>query len=374
MMQNFFNVLPIVQDVILALLFVRGILILRKRETGKKNHGNVVALSQILLWMGFCGGSVLSIPVTIFGPDGLQGGVGFLLEAMILLCIAMLLAYCNETIIYDDAKFTATNFVGMKRRFDYEEITAISRKNGDTFLHTGRGRVRIDAISEGGNAFIKKVDAVYEKHHGQHIPVKPLDHDPFNGNLNYPWLLFIIDMATVFMGLFFIILSIQTFRPADDRLPANTIRIETSFSTCEYAKEDHSEALVLHTEDHQKPFYISYLSYYEVPVPSADELCSGEMYSLMAREGKEKYWIKSISTQDGEAIIGAYDYNTAYKKSQKTASVILIIFGPLLIVWAILGICVGRKPECFSPRLCSGYYKNLWRSSAKKKIGMYKKW
>lgn len=373
MMQTILNVLPIVQDVILALLLVCGILIFRKRETGKKNHENVVALSQTLLWTGFCGGSVLSIPVTIFGPDGLQGGVGFLLEAMILLCIAMLLAYCNETIVYDDATFTATNFVGMKRSFDYEEITAISRKNGDKFLHTGRGRVRIDAISEGGNAFIKKVDAVYEKHHGQHIPVKPLDHDPFNGNLNYPWLLFIIDMATVFMGLFFIILSIPTFLPADDRLPANTIQIETSFSDCEYAKDDYSEALVLHTEDHQKPFYISYLSYYEVPVPSADELCSGAIYSLMVREGKEKYWIKSISTQDGDTIIGAYDYNTAYKKSENTASVLCILLGLLLIAWAILGICVGRNPERFSPRLCKSYYKNLWRSSAKKKIGMYKK-
>ena len=44
MMQTIFNVLPIVQDVILALLFVRGILIFRKRESGKKNRESIVAL------------------------------------------------------------------------------------------------------------------------------------------------------------------------------------------------------------------------------------------------------------------------------------------------------------------------------------------
>ena len=101
------SVVPVIQDALIVLLFVRGLVLRKKRKDNQYDH--LVSLSSVLLWAGVVCGGVLSIPVTLFGADDTPDGVWYIFEVFVLACIAMMLAYCNETVTYDDTTFTASN-------------------------------------------------------------------------------------------------------------------------------------------------------------------------------------------------------------------------------------------------------------------------
>ena len=164
-----FFVVPIIQDVLLALLFVRGMVLRKKRKDNQYDH--LVSLHSVLLWTGTVCGGLLSIAVTLFKPDYTPDGVWYFWEVMVLACIAMMLAYCNETVTYDDTTFTASNLFGIKHTYDYGEITGISRRGDDTFLWCGRRKIRLDTISFGDDELVAFADKEYFKRYKKHIPI-----------------------------------------------------------------------------------------------------------------------------------------------------------------------------------------------------------
>ena len=83
----------------------------------------------------------------------------------------MMLAYCNETVTYDDTTFTASNLLGIKHTYDYGEITGISRRGDDTFLWCGRRKIRLDTISFGDDELVAFADKEYFKRYKKHIPI-----------------------------------------------------------------------------------------------------------------------------------------------------------------------------------------------------------
>lgn len=357
-----FSIIPIIQDVLLVALFVRGLLILRKRKT--VNHARLVSLSSILLWVGSICGGVISVSLTLYGAKAMPVVVWCLFEVFVLGCIAMQLAYCKETITYDDEKFEASTFLGRKRTYRYGEITGIRQKGNDTLLYCGHRKIRIDTMASGCEEFVAYADKAYRRQHGGFIPLHDAKKDPMNGNLDAPWLYFILFLFEIAVSIFMICLSISFLWPADDSLPDDTVEICTSFSSYEYTKKDDG-TLLLHTESSEKPFSLSYLSEYDVPVPSPEELCSGENYTVIIREGKRENWIYSLLTADRQPIITAYDYNTAYRNSGFVACILLIIFGVIGIAIGILGILVGRHPERFPVWFYQLFYRDsAWTFSA----------
>ena len=119
------RILPIVQDILLIILAARGFRL--RRERGKTNASGLVSLSEMLLWVGCIVGSILSVPITLFTPQDMQNGVWWIFELAVLVCLAMLLAYCNDTIRYNAAGFEASTLFGRKRRYSYGQISAFSR-------------------------------------------------------------------------------------------------------------------------------------------------------------------------------------------------------------------------------------------------------
>ena len=164
-----FFVVPIIQDVLLALLFVRGMVLRKKRKDNQYDH--LVSVSSVLLWVGAVCGGVLSIPVTLFGPDDTPDGVWYMFEVSVLGCIALILVYCNETVTYDDTTFTASNLFGIKHTYDYGEITGISRSGDDTFLWCGRRKIHLDTMSFGYGELLAYADKEYFKRYKKHIPI-----------------------------------------------------------------------------------------------------------------------------------------------------------------------------------------------------------
>lgn len=360
-----FSVVPIIQDMLLVLLFFRGMVLRQKRKDSR--YDLLVSLRPVLLWAGAVCGGMLSVPVTLLGPDDMSSGVWVLFEVVVLACIAMMLAYCNETVTYDKSEFHTRNLFGIERSYDYGEITGISRKGGDTVLRCGRRRIRLDSMSFGGNEFVAYADKAYFRQYKRYIPVFKPKKDPLNGNLDTPWLYLVVYVFILAGGIFMSILSVSGLRPAKDELPADAVELRTVFSSYERTKKD-SGTLVLYAPGYDKPFSISWLSGYRDHAPDPDTLCNGEDYILSVREGKQEYWIHAISTADHRSILSAYDCNTAYRNTQYVACILLLLIAMPSFTFGLFGILVGRHPERYSRRFRRLFYKDsAWVSPDWKK-------
>lgn len=349
-------VISVIQDVILICLSIWGFLIRRKRS--RSGCSNTVFLSSLLLWTGFLCGSIFSIPLTLSNPTTLSYGTRFVFEIAVLLCIAMLLAYCNNTVVYDASGFTARNLLGRKYTCRYEELTGISRKSGSIILRCGKRKIILDSMASGREKFIAFADKSYFKLTHTHIPEHTAKHDPMNGNLNAPWLYFSIYFIMAACWLGFIFLAAFVLKPADGSVPVDAIEIYTELSSYEYLKKDHG-TLIFHSPDYEKPFYLSYLTEYEITPPEPSVLCSRNTYRLTVHETNTQYKICAVSTEDGDQIISALDANIAYKNSQRGASIALLIMCVIFFILSVHGILVGRYPERYPRNFRKLFYKDI---------------
>ncbi|MBP5230881.1 MAG: hypothetical protein ILO68_04050, partial [Clostridia bacterium] len=147
-------------------------------------------------------------------------------------------------------------------------------------------------------------------------------------------------------------------------LPSDAFELRTSFVSWERVNKDDG-TLVLNAAGYEKPFKLSWLSGFEVSVPDPEYLCGGTEFTVFVDEGKNEYRIRAISTPDKRLLLSAYDYNTAYRNSQIGACICLIVFFFLIIVYAVLGIMVGRHPDRFPEWFRKLYFQQwAWTSSS----------
>lgn len=366
------RILPIVQDILLIILAARGFRL--HRERAKTNASGLVSLNGMLLLVGCIVGSILSVPITLFTPQNMQNGVWGIFELAVLVCLAMLLAYCNDTIRYDAAGFEASTLFGRKRRYSYGQISAFSRSLGDVILHCEGKRIRLDAMAENRDTFLDYADKAHRRETGKNIPFLKPTHDPMNGNIENPWLHFIIQLCIGLCGVAMAAQGILGMLPPSDKIAENTAEYFTSFSSCEYSKECDG-TLILTTPDYEKAFRLEWLDGYEIPLPSPDELTDGTFYRVAARATKQNYSIYAVYRADGTPTIRAFDRNTAYKNTQRGASFVFLIGGILGILGSVLGILVSRHPENYSAFVRELFYKDfVWISQNKKPATSIRKW
>ena len=357
-----FLVIPVLQAILILFLIVYGFL--QRRERRGAPSARFVSLNQLLLWVGFLTGGILSVPVTLFSPDTMSKSVWFILEACVLLGLVMLLAYCNQTVSYDKDGFTAGSLLGIKRRYAYGDITGLARRGHDTVLYCGRRRILLDSIAMGTDSFVNYADQMRRKQTGKGIPLRERSYDPMNGNLDTPWLYFIIYFLLFAFSVFFIpFLIINVLMPADGKLPTDTTEFRTSFISWNITR-DSSGTLLLYAPDDEMPFSIDQLYGFEVPLPEPDSLCSGESYIVVARDGEKEHFVYTLASDDGTPILTAYDCDVAYRNTQRGASFIIIIFLVLFILTGIFGILVGRNPESYPHWFRKLFYQDwAWISS-----------
>lgn len=365
------RILPIVQDILLIILAARGFRL--HRERAKTNASGLVSLNGMLLLVGCIVGSILSVPITLFTPQNMQNGVWWIFELAVLVCLAMLLAYCNDTIRYDAAGFEASTLFGRKRRYSYGQISAFYRSLGDVILHCEGKRIRLDAMAENRDTFLDYADKAHRRETGKNIPFLKPTHDPMNGNIENPWLHFIIQLCIGLCGVAMAAQGILGMLPPSDKVAENTAEYFTSFSSCEYSKECDG-TLILKAPDYEKAFHLEWLDGYEIPLPSPDELTDGTFYRVTARATKQNYSIYAVYRADGTPIIRAFDRNTAYKNTRRGASFAFLIGGFLGILGSVLGILVGRQPENYPAFVRELFYKDyVWISKNGKQVDSFRK-
>lgn len=173
--------------------------------------------------------------------------------------------------------------------------------------------------------------------------------DPMNGNLRSPWYFLFLHLEICSLALIMFVFSIIGLRPANGRAPSSAEEIQTAFSSYERLEREHG-TLLLYSAERDKPFRISNLSCYEVPLPSPDSLCSGERYIVLIEDGSEAYTVYAISTADTQKIISVADCNTASRNARVTGCVIFTFLSVLFFLFSLFRILVGRYPERFPVR------------------------
>lgn len=364
-----FTLFPIIQDIILVIIIVKGLLILRARRS--RTQSGFVSMPSILFWVGTAAGFLFSIPITFVNIDKLSISTWLIFEAFILIGVVMILAYCNEIIVYDNSRFEVSNLFGHKQLYYYGDITEIEKRGRDSVLYCGKRKILLDEIALGTQEFIKSANKAYCNQNGRSIPKRNAckrAKDPFRGNIQTPWLFFVIYMFIVVASICMIVLPIYAIRPADDSIPKDATEFHTSFTTYERIRKD-SGTLLLYSPSYEKPFSLSWLSGYEVSVPDPDEMCNGDLYIITAREGTYEFFVYAISTGNNTPIVRAIDQNTAYRNTQFVPCVCLIIMGVLFLITSALGIIVGRNPSHFSRRVRRLFFKDyIWNNNTNNHI------
>lgn len=99
---------------------------------------------------------------------------------IVLLCILAWIGMFNEVIIFDEEHFSVKNFIGVKRKYRYEEIQKMSirtkRRRYRTFsivcFYIGRKKVKSSSTLENHSDFVDTAAEKYKKtHNGQTIPL-----------------------------------------------------------------------------------------------------------------------------------------------------------------------------------------------------------
>ena len=136
-------------------IFINSILgLLRQPKQAEKGK---VYLPKRLAILGTICSSLFLIPsiITAFLVEPLWVPITFLLLSS--MGVILIIAYLNCRITYDDEGFVAKNFFGKKRKFTYDQVTAIKENAHESYIFIGKHKVMVDEFSIGGDEFIKLV-------------------------------------------------------------------------------------------------------------------------------------------------------------------------------------------------------------------------
>lgn len=326
-------------------------------KSSKHSENRKVYLPKLILIIGIIVSAVLLIPaLAIFLVDGaILEAIGFF--AFSLLGDVLIVAYLNCRISYDEEGFLYKSFFGIKRRFTYDQVTALRTNSYERYLYVGKKRLMIDNFAVGGDEFISFVKKKYRTlHDGQALPkIKKAKHDIFNGNVKDAggFIFVYIFVSLVFLILLSIIVYIVYFNTAS---ASNTDKHTVTFVSYQKNSKD-----IIFKSDDDRIYKIKNwdrLMYQE----DADLLCDGRtktVYStLISPDEQEPYnSIKAIEYK-GEFILSFDETNRAYREENQAAVIIVAV---ICLVWCVVvavSINVGRHPHKYSKWFVRLFFKD----------------
>lgn len=163
----------------------------------------------------------------------------FMFYGFTLLGIAMIIAFFNCRITYNNTNFTVKNFFGIKKTYKIDDIIFIKHNSFDMRIYTAGKTIVVDTFSKGKHEFSHFLDIRYKStHNGKPIPTSPpngykLKLDFFNGNVEQPesfivvyCLIGLIDIALIALSL------VYTFRLTPIEIEQQKATICLLFGLC----------------------------------------------------------------------------------------------------------------------------------------------
>ena len=126
-------------------IMVNGILAFLKQS--KETETEEVHLPNFFLILGLICSVIFLIPtiITAFLAEPIWIPIIFFTLSLIGSCF--IIAFANCRVYYDEDGFVAKNFFGIKRKFTYDQVTAIKENMHEDYIYIGKSKVMIDEIS-----------------------------------------------------------------------------------------------------------------------------------------------------------------------------------------------------------------------------------
>ena len=337
-------------------IIVSGVLAFLKQP--KKAEKGKVYLPNFFVILGLICSTVFLIPTIITAFSNEPIWIPILFFAFSLLGTILIIAFVNCRVWYDEEGFVAKNFFGIKRKFTYDQVTAIKENMHEDYVYIGKHRVIIDKVSIGGIDFIAYLRKRYRTlHKGQVLPtIQKNKHDIFNGNVEDVFgFMFVYIMIGVVIVAFAIFLVWHVY--GNPCTVDNTIEQEVSFASC-IAK---GNEIVLTSTDN-KLYKIRFIGE-EFNFDEIKSVCDGKTllttYSkeVTPEDADDYYAIKAIRYES--TVILSFDETNRWHQEEYWP----LLFFPIVfaIVWGayITGsIIVGRNPKKFSKKIVKLFFKD----------------
>ena len=164
--------------------------------SSKSDTNYIIRYSKVLLVVGIVG-LVFLAALFLLPRDGSEGlWVYAVFTIFLVMDIALILAYLNWRIVYNDNYFTVRNTLGVSKTYRFDQISGI-RYGEDISVYLGEKKVMVDSVANNRAHFILFANNRYKHYHnGEIIPYEEPRFDIFNGN---------VDRGTLGLGVVFFI-------------------------------------------------------------------------------------------------------------------------------------------------------------------------
>ena len=324
----------------------------------KKTEKGKVYLPKFFVILGLITSPIFLIPTLITAFSNVPIGVPILFFAFSLLGASFIIAFVNCRVSYDEEGFVAKNFFGIKRKFTYDQITAIKENMHENYIYLGKRKVMIDAFSIGGVKFIAHAKKKYRTiHKGQELPkIYKTKHDIFNGNVEDVFGFVFVDIMISVVIVAFSVLLIW-FIYCNPSTVDNTIEHSISFTSC----TTNGDEIVLTSLDN-KLYKIRFIG---------EEFDSTEIKAISDGKTVVTTYSKEITPDDEEnyysikAILHEDTYLLSFDETNRwhQDEYWMLIFFPVIfaIAWGAfvtMSIIVGRNPKKFSKKVIKLFFKD----------------
>lgn len=322
----------------------------------KESEEGKVYLPRFFAILGAVAALIFLIPAVITAITGESLWVPIAFFAFSLFCTSLIIAFLNCRIFYTQDGFTHKNFFGIKRKFTYEQVTAIKENTHEKYIYIGKRRIMVDEFSIGGDDFIKLVKEKYQTiHNGKNLP--KMSHktkfDIFKGNVKDPAGFVIAYVLFIVISIWFLIYSIYPIYVPST--PDNTIKHSTRFVSCEIK----SKEIILTSSDNQL-YKICFIDR-QFNAKEIQNLCDEKKvvttYSDTPWHEKSYYPLKAIVYNDTYLL--SFEETNRLEKEEYILSVVLGVAMSLAFgMYVIFSIIVGRNPKKFSKQIVKLFFKN----------------
>lgn len=290
--------------------------------------------------------------------EPLWGSFAFL--GFSILGVILIIAFINCRITYDEDGFTSQNFFRIKRRYTYDEVTAMKENLHEKYLYMGNRKVMIDDCSVGNVKFILFVRYKYTTiHGGLPLPkILPNTKDLFHGNIHNPGE-FIFVYAL--MGIIILVLCVFTVKSVyfSPYTAENTVEQQVTFRSFKADGED----FVMYSTSGE--LYKIQFTDEQVESASIQAVCDRKteftVYSkkFTPSDMPEFYSVKAIYHGD----TALFTFEEANRLNIREYAPIPWITIGIAFAWAAyiaLSIKVGRNPKKYGKKIVRLFFKDSY--------------
>ena len=325
-----------------------GILSFFERKRRKSwDDQNVVHLPFGMALAGMWCGGFLSIPTIVCSMD--TDPVFYLFLVMTVLCNCLMMAYVNCVIHYNSDGFIAGNLFGIRKEYAYADVMGI-RFGKDIWIHCKGRRILLDESCIGTEAFIDAIDQGYRRTTGRWVPSISRKWDPMNGNMDYPWIFFVLFCFLLLCGISLPILYLYGMNVETD--PAQICYRTVFITDCQ---EEDGE-LVFYTDDPQVTYTVSYWEDYGRFWPQSKRFHGGNPFYIGTKGDSQN--IRYMADMEGNIYVTPETEREVYRENQAPFATPVWIFSLTMFLIGYLGIAIGRDPQKYPRWLRRLIYKD----------------